>query len=375
MNKLFTIAAGWVAVSILSGCGSSPKPSGEQPGVVVPSDGHSSDSMAGTSTNDAVLAEIDGIKLSEAQFKPILYKASGLDILLMVIQREMAKAEAGKEGITISPADVDAEKKLTLANVFTSGKEEDYEAALKQFLAQQHVSDTAFSILMEYNAYLRAMVKRAAASNITEESVKAEFNSLYGERVEVRDIALNNLQEVATAQRLLSDPTAPLPFEEVARRMSRLPSAQDGGRLPPFARNSPLYSSVFSEAAFALAPGTVSTDPVQDKGYYHIMKVERRIEPTVVKYEDVKGSVREELIARRAAALMSNKRMELGQHALKSLRIFEPTMRAEFESKKAAANPKPVEKDKLIKELDAIEKNRVSTTRPTSTTTQASPQQ
>ena len=140
--------------------------------------------------------------------------------------------------------------------------------------------------------------------------------------------------------------------------MSRLPSRENGGLLPPFARTSPGYNPVFTAAAFALPVGTVSEDLIQDKGFYHILKVERRIGVTVVKYEDVKDSVREELVRRRAAALMGTKRIELGQKALKNLHILEPSMKAEFEARVAAANPKPVEKDKLIKELDAIEKEK-----------------
>lgn len=358
MKTLLSLSAASLTSIVFIGCASSPQSgaSGERPGVVVPSGSSSGSNGTALSGGDSVLAEIDGVKLTDAQFKPILYKSGALDVLLMVIQREMAKAEAGKAGITISPADVEAEQKLTLAAAFTNAKEEDYDQALKQLLAQQHVSETEFGILMEYNAYLRALAKPVALANISEESVKAEFNSLYGERVEIRDIALNNLQEVAEAQRLLNHETNPVPFEEVARRMSRLPSSSNGGLLPPFARTSPGYNPVFTAAAFALEPGTVSTDPVQDKGFYHIIKVERRIEPTVVKYEDVKASVRESLVERRAATLMQARRLELAQHALRNLNILEPSMKAEFAARVAAANPKPAEKEKIVKELNAIEK-------------------
>jgi hypothetical protein len=381
MNKLLITAAGTVALSLFGlGCGASDKPasSGERPGVVVPRNGNTIDNSRSTpqASDDQVLAEIDGVKLTESQFKPILYKAKGLDVLLMIVQRNMAKAEAAKEGLTISPADIEAEKNITLQQAFPDAKEEDYEQALRQLLAQQRVSEIEFSILMEYNAYLRAVVKQATTAGITEEAVRNEFNSLYGERVIVRDIALNNLQEVAEARALLEDPEKPMPFDQVARRMSRLPSREEGGLLPPFARTSPGYNPVFVTAAFALEPGKVSTDLIQDKGFYHILKAERRIEPTVVKYEDVKESVREDLIRRRAAGLMSVKRREYGQHALRDLRIIEPAMAAEFAARVEAANPKPVEKEKLIEELDAIEKEKQaagSTTAPAATQSTAEP--
>lgn len=368
MNKLLLKATGTAVLSLLAiGCESSnpPPASGERPGVVVPSGGRSNDATrtaAAPASEDQVLAEIDGVKISESQFKPILYRTRGLDVLLMVVQREMAKAEAGKQNLTISPADVQEERRITLQMAFPDAKEEDYEQALKQLLVQQRVSETEFMILMEYNAYLRAIVKRAASTGITDEIVQNEFNSLYGQRVVVRDIALNNMQEVAEAKALLEDPTNPLPFEEVARRMSRLPNRENGGLLPPFARTSPGYNPVFVQAAFALKPGEVSTDLIQDKGFYHILKVERFIEPTAVKFEDVRESVREDLIRRRAAALMSAKRQELAQHALRDLRIIEPSMKSDFDARVAAANPKPVEKEKLIQELDEIQKEKQEAT-------------
>lgn len=352
------MAAGVIAATLL-GCGSSGTSGGEKSGVVLPTPGKTNEAGRATSaSDDQVLAEINGIKLTESQFKPILYRARGLDTLLMVVQRDMARAEAEKNNITISPADVTEERKITLVSAFPDAKEEDYEQALKQLLSQQRVSDAEFAILMEYNAYLRAIVKRAAGTGVTEDAVKNEFNSLYGERIEVRDIALNNLQEVAEAKALLEDPKNPMPFEEVARKMSRIPGIDKGGLLPPFARTSPGYNPVFTAAAFAMQPGQVSSDLIQDKGFYHILKVERRIAPIAVKFEDVKESVREELVRRRAATLMSAKRQELGQLALRELRILEPAMKAEFDARVAAANPKPVEKEKLIKELEANQKER-----------------
>lgn len=363
MTKPFLFAA--CSIALLSGCASEPKPSGERPGVVVPSPGNGGDVGRTTGSDDQVLAEIGGVKLTESQLKPVLYKAYGLDVLLKVIQLNMAKADAAKMGITVSPADVVNERNMTLDLAFgKEAKPEDYPELLKQLLAQQRVSEAEFDVVMEVNAYLRAMVKPIAMQEITEAAIREKFNSEYGQRVEVRTIAVNNLQDVADVQRRLNDKNNPITFEALARQVSKVASAQDGGLLPPFSRAAPGFSPVFIEAAFALEPGQVSSDPVQDKGYYHVIKLEQKFEPRAVKYEDVKESVRDSLIRQRQSGLMAAKRTEMAQRALRDLQINEPAMKADFAARLAAANPKPVEKSQLMKELDAIKKDVDAATRP-----------
>ena len=51
--------------------------------------------------------------------------------------------------------------------------------------------------------------------------------------------------------------------------------------------NATNVPQVFKDTAFALKNGEVS-DPVQADNAYHIIKVENRIAPKVVKFEDVK---------------------------------------------------------------------------------------
>ena len=53
----------------------------------------------------------------------------------------------------------------------------------------------------------------------------------------------------------------------------------------------------------ALQPGEVS-DPVQAEGAYHLIKLEKRIAPKAVKFEDVKESIRKDLTERVVQAVM-----------------------------------------------------------------------
>ena len=360
----------------LTGCNASPTTNGDQPGVVTPEKGKSgrNDSTMsadnGAAKGDRVLAEVEGVKILESQVLPALYDSYGLDVLLKVVQLDMARAVTAAAGITVSAAEVDTERNLTLALAFPDQKAEDYDNLLTQLLSQQRVSRAEFGIVIETNAHLRALAKPAATSEISDDAIRAEFNATYGERARIRHIALNNLQEVGVAQRRL----ATEPFEKVAREMSanRITGAQ-GGELAPFARTSGGFSPEFIQAAFALKPGETSTDVIQEGKFYHVIKSIELIPPQVVKYESVRDSVREELILRRQNALMSMKRGEMAQLAIRNLQINEPTLKKQFADRLAAANPTPADRDEVRRSLDEKREQLNATTAPATAATTAAP--
>src|SRR5690606_3263808 len=108
----------------------------------------------------------------------------------------------------------------------------------------------------------------------------------------VRHIQAANMQEIADAQRRLSQGES---FELVARTLSRnARTGPLGGELPPFSRQMQGLPESFKEAAFALAEGEVS-DAVQSDGSYHLIKLEERIPPKAVEFEDHREAVRDQL--------------------------------------------------------------------------------
>ena len=369
---LLGLAASSVAL-IAGGCGSDPaQADGVHGGVVTPikttggTPATRSMSSGNPQTSGRVIASVEGVSVPESQLVELLYASSGLDELLKLVQLDMARAEAARKGLTVTPADVAEERKLTMALAFPGQDEADYENLLRQLLAQQHVTKADFDVVMETNACLRACVRGQANSDISADAIQNEFNQVYGERVRVRDIPVNNMQEVSEVRRLLGEPGAR--FEDVARRMGKVPAlAQLGGQLPEFSRTSTGYSPVFTQAAFALQPGQVSTDAIEDQGFFHILQVEDRIPPRAVKFEDVKESVRESLIARRANNLMGAMRRDFAQRALRELKISEPTMKQQFADRLAAENPKPSDKQEVQRSLEQAAPTTTQATTPTVT--------
>ncbi|HQY88642.1 MAG TPA: peptidyl-prolyl cis-trans isomerase, partial [Tepidisphaeraceae bacterium] len=178
----------------------------------------------------------------------------------------------------------------------------------------------------------------------------------------IRHIAMANMQEVARVQERLA---AGDDFGKVAYELSRSSSQAVGGELPPFTRMEQDISKTFIDTAFALQVGQIS-DPIQLDGLFHIIKLEEKIPPKAVKYEDVKESVRNEYENTACNRAMNELRKAYAKRVLQVIEINDDTLKKQFEEKKAAAEPKPVDRDKVLKQLPVGEIT--PATQPSSTT-------
>lgn len=283
---------------------------------------------------DEVVATVGERQIRFSQLREPLLKAYGLSVLLNVVQLELARAEAAQRGLTISPADVEAETRATLQTMFPDVAEADLPRLLDQLLQQQRLTRAEFDMVMTINAHLRKIATSMMTEPPSEETLREAFGVLYGETVRVRHIACANLQEVGEAQRRLQ---AGVPFEAVARELSRNPrTAPLGGELPPFSRAATDVADVFKETAFALREGEVS-DPVQAEGFYHLIKLERRVPPRAVKFEDVRDAIREEITRRASDAAVREFRQTLAAQARQSLVIKDPLLAEQWRQRLQAA--------------------------------------
>lgn len=289
---------------------------------------------------DEVLATVgrEG-KVQEVRFsdvRDVLLKAYGLNVTLNVVQLKLARAEAEARGLKVGPADVAAETDQTLAQVFPDAEKKDYPTLIAQLLQQQKLSRAEFDLVMEVNANLRKIAEAQLEPTIKEETLREAFNVLYGETVRVKHIACSNLQEVAEAQKRLA---AGVPFEAVARELSRNGrTAPLGGELPPFSRAAPEteVSKSFKDTAFALKEGEVS-DPVQAEGYYHLIKLEKKVPPKAVRFEDVKDSISADLRRKATDAAVRQFRAALGDQARQTLKIVDPTLAEQWKARVEAS--------------------------------------
>jgi len=146
------------------------------------------------------------------------------------------------------------------------------------------------------NILRRAWVAKKVEADITEAQVKARYDELIKtvqpqEQVHARHILVDS-EDAAKA--VLADLKSGVSFEDEAKAKSKDPSGKtNGGDLGFITQNETVKE--FSDAAFALKPGEMTTTPVKTQFGYHIIKVEdRRMAPPPT-FDEAKGQVRQEL--------------------------------------------------------------------------------
>lgn len=298
-------------------------------------------STAWAADGDA-LAIVNGRPLSRPQVVDALIEAHGLQMMQQLIVLELVKEEARRAKITVTAGDIDREYQRALEKIAPAqdagGKPltaDEKEQTLDRLLQQNCLSRLEFRIGMERNAYLRKLV--AGEVNITDGTLREEFARQNGEKVQVRVILVeqndkNRLNEVLN---LLAKGTD---FAEVAKRASADTSILGGKETLEFTFDDPEVAPVLREAAFSLKPNE-HVGPISLGRWLFFLRLEKRIPPTGLKFEDVRDQVRTQLEERVFPRLMNEKIMGLYQKA--DIRVLDATLKPQFEKlrEQQRANP------------------------------------
>ena len=300
-----------------------------------------------------VVARYDQAAVTRDQLMEFLLQTRGLDALLNLMQLQMAKALAANEGIVVTRADVEAEERSTLMQAFAGVEEigeEQYEELLTQLLAQQQLSRAEFDVVMATNAYLKALARPQIDRMLTEESLRKAFNIRYGEQVRVRHIQLENLAQVAEVRKRLD---AGEDFAKVAAEVSRNPDTrQVGGMFPPFSMQSD-YPEPFRNAAFELEVGQVS-DPVEAAGFFHLLRLEERIAPKAVVFEDVKEQLKATVAEEQVLVVTTRLRRLLAQMlGSENLKVLDPVLAEQLRLRLSQVRPQPTDAEGMKRQLES----------------------
>jgi parvulin-like peptidyl-prolyl isomerase len=317
------------------------------------------------SANDAdVIARVGTVAITKDQLLKPMIEAHGLTFLLQIVQLDLARQAAAAQGVKVTQDDFKEERKLTFRRMFeesdaalrdkireakeakdnaTVQKLEaelnlDKESLLDQYLQQQYVqshqyvSRTEFDLALETNTFLRKIAEASPElkNAINDDLLRKTFAQQFGEKVVVRHIQANNLGTLQEAKNRIDKGEN---FADVAKAMStNKNTAPLGGAIPAFTMNEPRVPAKFKEVAFELKNGEVS-DPVEADNAWHLIKVENRIPPKVVKFEDVKETIRAQLYDKILQAAVAQLRDKVSKQLFNNLRIENPALKAQFDKR------------------------------------------
>jgi peptidyl-prolyl cis-trans isomerase C len=165
--------------------------------------------------------------------------------------------------------------------------ETDEEALVRQVLERE--AEIAVPGEAECRRYYDAHQKEFTAPELFEAS-----HILYEPHADSADAdaAARGRAEAAIARLACS----PREFAELARRESACPSGAHGGALGQLQAGD--LAPEFERALDQLDPGQVSRSPVRTRFGWHVIRLDRRIEPRVLEFEAALPRIRERLGAR-----------------------------------------------------------------------------
>lgn len=281
---------------------------------------------------DAV-ALVNGHPVAREELIKLLKEAHGVEMLQQLIILQVAKQEARNRQLRVTPADVEAEFRMSLDRIAeqagmlpAEATEKNKRDALQQVLDERGISIAEFMIGMERNAYLRKLVEKDLL--ITEETLREQFARMYGERVVVRHIQVpqNDSRTLNHALDLLARGAE---FEAVARELSvNAQTAVRGGEMEPFAFTDESIPPALRETAFSLKEGGVSS-PVLAGQYFHILKLLRRIPSDKARYEDKREEVAADVREKALPQAMARLAIELFQQA--KIKVLDEDLRKPYQ--------------------------------------------
>jgi peptidyl-prolyl cis-trans isomerase C len=154
------------------------------------------------------------------------------------------------------------------------------------------------------------LIERTVAEATTDEALRAAYEArkedegFAREEVKARHILV---EDEATAAELIAELDGGADFAALAAEHSTGPSGEQGGDLGWFTKDQMV--GPFADAAFAMAPGDVSGEPVESRFGWHVIQVEDR-RTAVPAFEEARADLEQELGREAVTALLEELRTD-----------------------------------------------------------------
>jgi len=167
--------------------------------------------------------------------------------------------------------------------------------ARKDSLDRDPLVSRAMQIASE-RALQSALVSREVGPSITEAAVRAKYDAEIANKPGVEEVRARHIlvDSEEKARKLIADLKAGADFATVAKDNSTDPGAAQGGDLGFFKATDMLPE--FSAAAFTLKIGDFTTDPVQTRYGWHVIKLEERRNAAAPTFEQAYPELRQTMI-------------------------------------------------------------------------------
>ncbi|MBE7636549.1 peptidylprolyl isomerase [Sneathiella sp. P13V-1] len=233
--------------------------------------------------DDAVVATVNGVEIRESDVTNLY---ANLPQQYKQVPFEMIKSQL-------------VDQLVSMKIVQKAAKDEKYN---EQAGYLDRVADAKDQILQEF--YLQEKMTAAAseeAVNAAYEKLKSEFEPK--EEIRARHILVEKEEE---ARDVVAKLDAGEDFVELAKTTSVGPSGPQGGDLGFFGEGQMVKP--FSDAAFAMEPGTYTKEPVKTQFGWHVIKLEERRNTQPPALEQVRGELENQISNEAVSTLIDDLR-------------------------------------------------------------------
>jgi len=170
-------------------------------------------------------------------------------------------------------------------------------------------------------------LNRLVQQNLTEDRLKHRYDEVVKERPQEEEVRARHIlvPDEAQAKAIIKELQGGADFAALATKNSRDGSARQGGDLGFFVRREMVKP--FSDAAFALDKGQITTTPVKTEFGWHVIKVEDKRTLNAPPYDQAKAQLAQDVSQQLAATIV------------KQLREQAKIQKFNFDGSPASANP------------------------------------
>lgn len=275
---------------------------------------------------------VNGKAIPKERIVNLLLRSHGASMLEQIVVLEAAENLAVSKGLQVTQDDVDREYDMALRKLVDplaplaseTFHRDAAERTLEGVLVERNISREEFREGMRRHAYLRAIA--SSETTVSEEEIQVEYQSSYGLRLQVRHIQLASPREV---QRITDQLARGADFGSLARQFSaNLDSAAAGGLLAPFSPEDERLPALFRQTASSLEVSQVS-QMARIGEWYHLIKLEKRIEPESIPLDQVRAELEERVRERKIEEAMPKLHERLFKEA--DINILDPELKKAFE--------------------------------------------